>query len=93
VLRLLDDETRDRRIVVDRIGIRHRAHARPTARDRRRRARLNRLFILLPRLAQVRVQVYETGRDDETLRVEYFRAFGHAVTVRQQRRDAPVLDQ
>jgi hypothetical protein len=41
----------------------------------------------------MRVQINEAGRDDETRGVENFRAFGHAVVVRHECRDAPVFNQ
>jgi hypothetical protein len=48
----------------------HRADGREAARDRRGRARRDCLLVLLTGLAQMRVQIYEAGRDDEARRVE-----------------------
>ena len=92
-LRLLDDETGHRRVVVDGVGVRHRADARAAARDGRRRARRDRLLVLLPRLAQVRVQVDEAGRDDEARSVEDLRALGPRLAATEQPGHAAVLDE
>ena len=90
---LFDDEARDGWIIVHWIGVWHRADGSVAARDRSQRARLNRLFIFLSGFAQVRVQINEAGRDDETCRVEHLRTFGYVVAATEERRNAPVFNQ
>ena len=90
---LFDDETRDGGIVVDRIGVRHRTDAGPTAGDRRGRAAGDRLFVLLTRLTQVRVQIDETGRDDQSGCVEHVRVFGRGFRAVEQTDDTAFFDQ
>ena len=69
-LGLFDHITRDRGIVVDRVCIRHRANARPTARNRRRTARRDRFLMLLSRLAQMDVHVDKTRSNDQAAGVK-----------------------
>ncbi len=61
--RLLEDELRDAGVIVDRLGVRHAGNGGEPSGDCRRRARRDRLFVLLPRLAQVNVHVDQTGHD------------------------------
>ena len=65
--RLLDDELRDAGVVVDRIGVRHARDRGESAGDRRGRAAGDRLLVLLSRLAEVHVDVDQSGRDDPAL--------------------------
>ena len=91
--RLFDDEARHGRVVVDGVGVGHRADGGEAARDGRGRARRDGLLVLLPRLAQVCVQVYEAGRDDEASGVEDLRALGRVPTAAKQFGHAPIFDQ
>jgi hypothetical protein len=68
--RLGDDVLGHRPVVVDRIGVGHAGDAGEAARRRRPRAALDRLLVLLPRLAQVDVDVDEAGADDAAGGVE-----------------------
>ena len=61
-----DDHLGHGALVVRRNGVRHRADRGVAARHRGPRAGGDRLLVLLPRLAQMRVQVDEPGSDDET---------------------------
>ncbi len=66
--RALDDEFGDRGVIVDRIGVRHARDGGEPAGHGRRRAGRDRLLVLLPRLAQVHVDVDEARRHDERIR-------------------------
>ena len=92
-LRLLDHVSRDRGVVVDRICVRHRTNARPTAGNRRRTAGRDRFFMLLPRLAQMDVHVDKTRSNDQAGSVKNLghrrvRSFGQATP-----RPLPVLNE
>ncbi len=56
----------------DRGGVGHGADGSESARGRGRRAGSNRLFVRLAGLAQVNVQIDETGRDDQSAGIELF---------------------
>ena len=71
----------------------HRADRSEAARDRGRRARRDSLFVFLSGLAQVRVEVYEAGRDDEPRRVEDLDALGCRLTAAEQSSHATVFNQ
>jgi hypothetical protein len=88
--RALEDRAGDARGVVDRLGVRHRAHRGEPARRRRPRACRDRLLVLAPGLAQVRVQVDEARAHDAAERVQDRRALG--VEPLAHAHDAPVLD-
>jgi hypothetical protein len=90
--RALQDELRDRRVVVDRVRVRHAGHGREAARHRRLRARRDRLFVFLPRLAQMDVNVDQPGRDDTTRR-QFHDLSRTGRQVAADARDAAVLDQ
>ena len=66
MFRLFDHIARDRRVIVDRLSIRHRTNTRPTARDRRGATRRNRFLMLLSRLAQMNVQINKSRRNQQT---------------------------
>ena len=78
--RLLEDELRDAGVVVDRIRVRHARHGGESASDGRGRAGRDRFLVLLPRLAQVHVDVDEARRDHPSAReVENLGALGRQV--------------
>ncbi len=90
--RLLEDELRDPGVVVDRVGVRHARDRRESAGDRRRRAGGDRLLVLLPRLAQVHVDVDEArGHDPAARHFEDLGALDRQVLA--DARDHAVLDQ
>ena len=90
---LLDYKARHGRVVIDWMRVGHRANCREAAGDRGRRAAGNRFFVFLPRLAQVHVQVDETGRDDQTGRIDHLGILGNGIAVTLQTNDAPVFDE
>ena len=92
-LRLLDHVPRDRGVVIDRIRIRHRTNARPTARNRRRTARRDRFLMLLSRLTQMDVHVDKSGRDDQAARVKNLSIVRYRFTLAEPSRDLTILDQ
>ena len=63
VLGLLDHVAGDGGVVIDRIGVRHRANGRPTAGRGRRTTRGDRFLMLLPRLTQVNMQIDKPRSD------------------------------
>ena len=85
--------SRHRRVVVDRIGVRHARDGGEAAGDGRRRAGRDRLLVLLPGLAQVHVDVDEAGRDDDTTPAARRRARHRPAESRPMRAIAAVFDQ
>src|SRR3989338_3431247 len=70
IARTLEDEF-DRRLSVGRrVGVGHRDDRRDAARERGHGAGLDCLPILAPRLAEMHGHVDESGRDDESLRID-----------------------
>ena len=72
----IDDEARDGRVVVHRLGVRHAANGREAAARGGKRAGLDGFGIFLPGFAQVHVHINEARRDDQAGGVEDFRAVG-----------------
>ena len=70
----VDDQLGHRAAVVGRRGVRHRADGREPARRRRTRPGDDVLFVLLPRLAQVGVQIDEPGHDPLPAHVDHAHA-------------------
>ena len=90
--RLLEDELRDPGVVVDRVGVRHARDRREPAGDGRRHAGGDRFLVLLPRLAQVDVDVDEARRHDPAaLHLEHLGAVDRQVLA--DPRDRAVVDQ
>ena len=85
--------SRHRRVVVDRIGVRHARDGREAAGDGRRRAGRDRLLVLLPRLAQVHVHVDEPGRHDAATPAARRRARRRPGRFAADARDAAAVDQ
>ena len=75
-LRLSDDEPDRCLIVGDRIGVGHRANCREATSSSCLRSGCNRLHVLASRLAQVAVDVDESGRDDEPITVDHLGVLG-----------------
>ena len=92
-LSLFDDEARDGRVIVYRIGVGHGADGSPTTSHRRRRARGNRLLVLGPRLAQMHVKIDKSRRYDEARCVEDFCSGRQFLTALQQPGNASVFNQ
>ena len=91
-LGLLDHIPRDGGVIVDRIGVRHRANTRPTTRHRRRTPRRDRLLMLLPRLAKMYVKVNKTRGDKQTACVKNFAAFRRSLAILKPAPDDPLLN-
>ena len=70
--RLGDDHLGDRPLVVRRNRVRHRAHRRVPARHCRPSSGRDRLFMFLAGLAQMGVQIDETGHDHQTAGIDGF---------------------
>ena len=66
--RLLLNKPRDAGVVIHRDGVRHAGHRGEATGDRGRHAGRYRLFVLVPRLTQVRVHVNETRTHDAVSR-------------------------
>jgi hypothetical protein len=74
--RLRHEVLRDGAVVVDRLGVGHRAHGGEPSGRRGLEARRDSLGLFAPGLAQVRVQVDEPRKDEKSGRVENLRAAG-----------------
>jgi hypothetical protein len=85
---LLHDEP-DRRLIVDRrIRVRHGADAREATGGRGHGPRGNGLAVLLARLAQMGVDIDETGRDHQPAHIAYLRALWRALVAAHARNAA-----
>ena len=93
--RPVEDEVRDRLVVVDRGRVRHAADAGEAAPDRRAGPRPDRLDVLPARLPQMHVQVHEPRTDHLAPSVQHpvRRRARSARTRRRERRDPSILDE
>src|SRR5262249_34345981 len=71
-LRLFENETRDRRVVIDRVGIRHATDRGESASHSRARSRFDGLLVFEARLAQMHMQVNEARSNDQSRGVKSF---------------------
>ena len=78
-LRLLQDIARHGSIVVDRVGIRHAAHAREAAARSSLRAGNQVFLIFLARIAQMAVHIDKARRNDAAFRFDHLRAIGREI--------------
>ncbi len=77
-LGLADDEADHALVVAHRIGVGHGTHCREAAGHRGHRPGGDGLEILLPRLAQVGVEVYQSRGNDPASRIDEVGVIGHA---------------
>ena len=72
----VDDKVRHRRVIVDRVGIRHAGNGREATGHGRAPARSNVFLVLLAGLPQVGVDVDEAGCDPGSFSIEHLGSSG-----------------